>query len=245
MTFRTRYGHYEFLVTSFGLTNAFPAFMSLISVLGVLGKHKLYAKFSKCEFWLTSVAFLGLVVSKEGTIASITTHLTRLTQKEVPFEWTDKCEESFQKLKTLLTTTPILVLPDKNPITYASRQLKVHERNYLTHVLELTALVFALKIWRHYLYGVKCEYHLGKANVVADTLSRKTLGILKKGGVLAIIEVRPIFIKEIKAKQFEDESLNELRKNIVSSKEQKAALDAGGVLSFKKKNCVPRVDDLI
>ncbi|WMV21146.1 hypothetical protein MTR67_014531 [Solanum verrucosum] len=187
-------------------------------VLGVLGKQRLYAKFSKCEFWLTSVAFLGHVVSKEGVMvdhqkievvknwvrpssvtevrsfvelvsyyrrfvknfASIATHLTNLTKKEIPFEWTEKCEESFQKLKILLTTALILALPvkgkdfiiycdvsysglgavlmqDKNVIAYASRQLKVHEKNYPTYDLELAAVVFALKIWRHYLYGVKCE----------------------------------------------------------------------------------------
>ena len=132
----------------------------------------------------------------------------------------------------MLTTAPILTLPvegktfivycdasysglgavlmqEKNVIAYASRQLKVHERNYPTHDLELAAVVFALKQWRHYLYGVKCEvytdhrslqyvftqkdlilrqrrwmellkdyditilYHPGKANVVADALSRK------------------------------------------------------------------------
>ncbi|WMV58881.1 hypothetical protein MTR67_052266 [Solanum verrucosum] len=118
-------------------------------VLGVLWKQRLYAKFSKCKFWLTSVAFLGHVDSKEGVIvdsqkiqavkncvgpssvtkvrsfvglasyyrrfvknfASIATHLTYLTKKEIPFEWTEKCEESFQKLKTLLTTAPFLALP--------------------------------------------------------------------------------------------------------------------------------------
>ncbi|WMV08178.1 hypothetical protein MTR67_001563 [Solanum verrucosum] len=316
--FRTRYGHYEFLVMSFGLTNALAAFMSLINevfkpfldsfvivfiddilvyskseeehndhlriVLGVLGKQRLYAKFFKCEFWLNSVAFLGHLVSKEGVMvdpqkietvknwvrpnfvtevrsfvglasyyrrfvknfASIATHLTSLTKKEVPFEWTEKCEGSFQNLKTLLTTAPILALSvevkdfivycdsshsglgvvlmqDKNVIAYASRQLKVHERNYPTHDLELVAVVFALNNWRRYLYGrrwmelfkeydVTIQYHLGKANVVADTLSRKALGISEKGGVLASIEDRATFIEEIKAKEFEDENLNELNK---------------------------------
>ena len=82
----------------------------------------------------------------------------------------------------MLTTAPILTLPvkgknfiaycdasysglgavlmqEKNVIAYASRQLKVHERNYPTHDLELAAVVFALKQWRHYLYGVKCEIY--------------------------------------------------------------------------------------
>ena len=108
--------------------------------------------------------------------------MTSLTKQNVPFVWSDECEESFQKLKTLLTTAPILTLPvagknfivycdasyfglgavlmqEKNVIAYASRQLKVHERNYPNHDLELAAVVFALKQWRHYLYGVKCEVY--------------------------------------------------------------------------------------
>ncbi|WMV09159.1 hypothetical protein MTR67_002544 [Solanum verrucosum] len=118
-------------------------------VLGALEKQRLYAKFSKCEFWLTSVAILGHVVSKEEVMvdpqkieavknwvrpssvtevgsfvgltsyyrrfvknfASIVTHLTSLTKMEVPFEWTEKCEDSFEKLKNLLTTAPTLALP--------------------------------------------------------------------------------------------------------------------------------------
>ena len=94
--------------------------------------------------------------------------MTNLTKQSVPFVWSDECEESFQKLKTLLTTAPILTLPvegknfivyydasysglgavlmhERNLIAYALRQLKVHERNYLTHDLELATGVFALK----------------------------------------------------------------------------------------------------
>ncbi|XP_049393423.1 uncharacterized protein LOC125857817 [Solanum stenotomum] len=87
-------------------------------------------------------------------------------------------------------------------------------------------------------YDVIIQYHPSKSNVVVDTLSRKTRKV-------ASIEIRPIFIDEIKAKQFEDESLNELRKRTVSVKAQDVVLDAGGVLSFKGRLCVPRVDDLI
>ncbi|XP_070015039.1 uncharacterized protein [Nicotiana sylvestris] len=83
-------------------------------------------------------------------------------------------------------------MQDGKVIAYASQQLKVHKKNYLVHELELTAIVHALKIWRHYLYGVSCErrwlellknyditilYHPMKANVVVDALSRKSVSI--------------------------------------------------------------------
>ncbi|WMV24831.1 hypothetical protein MTR67_018216 [Solanum verrucosum] len=71
------------------------------------------------------------------------------------------------------------------------------------------------------------------------------LGILEICGVLTSIEVRAMFIEEIKAKQYEDESLNELKKKIAIGKAQETTLDVEGVLSFIKRICVPRVDDLI
>ncbi|KAL8100391.1 hypothetical protein AgCh_032593 [Apium graveolens] len=256
--FRTMYGHYEFLVMSFGLTNAPAAFMDLMN------------RFSKCEFWLEEVQFLGHIVGKDGIkvdpakieavsrweqpktpteirsflglagyyrrfvkdFAKIATPLTKMTRKNERFIWTEKCKESFQELKKRLVTAPVLALPDETGnfiifsdaslkglgcvlmqhnkvIAYASRQLKPHEQKYPVHDLELAAIVFALKLWRHYLYGEKCDiymdhkslkyiftqkdlnmrqrrwlklikdydcsinYHPGKANVVADALSRK------------------------------------------------------------------------
>ncbi|KAH0679995.1 hypothetical protein KY290_022105 [Solanum tuberosum] len=305
-TFRTRYGHYEFLVMSFGLTNAPAAFMDLMNkvfkpyldmfvivfidviliysrneedhashlriVLQTLKDKELYAKFSKCEFWLESVAFLGHINFGDGIrvdtqkieavqnwprptsptdirsflglagyyrrfvegFSSISSLLTKLTQKTVKFQWSEACEKSFQELKKRLTNALVLTLPEGTQgfvvycdasrvglgcvlmqngkvIAYASRQLKVHEKNYPTHDLELAAVVFALKIWRHYLYGVHVDiftdhkslqyvftqkelnlrqmrwlellkdydmsilYHSGKANVVADALSRLSM----------------------------------------------------------------------
>ena len=102
--------------------------------------------------------------------------MTRMTRKEVKFEWDDRCEEAFQELKRRLTSAPILIVPDRGQgytmyydasraglgcvlmqswrvVAYGSCQLKNHEQNYPTHDMELAAVVFALKIWRHYLYG--------------------------------------------------------------------------------------------
>ncbi|GJS01223.1 putative reverse transcriptase domain-containing protein [Tanacetum coccineum] len=246
-------------------------------ILELLKKEELYAKFSKCEFWIPKVQFLGHVIDSEGIhvdpakiesikdwtspkspteirqflglagyyrrfiegFSKIAKPMTKLTQKKVKFVWGDKQEAAFQLLKQKLCSAPILALPEPPPpmyegsedfiaycdaskkglgavlmqrekvISYASRQLKIHEKNYTTHDLELGAVVFALKIWRHYLYGTKCtvftdhkslqhildqkelnmrqrrwlellsdydcdiRYHPGKANVVADALSRK------------------------------------------------------------------------
>ncbi|GKF16246.1 putative reverse transcriptase domain-containing protein, partial [Tanacetum coccineum] len=105
--------------------------------------------------------------------------MTKLTQKSVKFNWGEKEETAFQTLKQKLSSAPILALPEgsenfivycdashkglgamlmqrEKVIAYASRQLKIYEKNYTTHDLELGAVVFALKMWRHYLYGTKC-----------------------------------------------------------------------------------------
>nr|GFC51348.1 putative reverse transcriptase domain-containing protein [Tanacetum cinerariifolium] len=135
----------------------------LRTILKLLKKEELYVKFSKYEFWIPKIA----------------KPITKLNQKKIKFEWGDKQEAAFQLLKQKLCSAPILALPEgsedfiaycdasikglgtvlmqrDNVISYASRQLKIHEKNYTTHDLELGTVVFALKIWRHYLYGTKC-----------------------------------------------------------------------------------------
>ncbi|GJU89972.1 putative reverse transcriptase domain-containing protein [Tanacetum coccineum] len=126
--------------------------------------------------------FLGLAGYYRRFIegfSKIVKPMTKITQKKVAFEWGDKQEAAFQTLKQKLCSAPILALPQgvenfivycdmshkglgavlmqkEKVIAYASRQLKIHEKNYTTRDLELGAVVFAIKIWRHYLYGTKC-----------------------------------------------------------------------------------------
>ncbi|KAH0743021.1 hypothetical protein KY290_032665 [Solanum tuberosum] len=323
-------------------------------VLQTLRDQRLYAKFSKCEFLLESVAFLGHVVSKRvlglirrrlrlfviGTapllllrFVASSAPFTRLTRVDVSFVWSEECEASFLRLKELLTTAPILTLPVEGEgftvycdasgvglgcvlmqqgrvIAYASRQLKIHERNYPTHDLELAAVVFALKIWRHYLYGVRCEiytdhrslqyimsqrdlnsrqrrwiellkdydlsilYHPGKANVVADALSRKAvsmgslaflyveerplaldiqslansmvqLDISDSRRILAFLGVQSSLLDRIRGCQFEDDTLVALRDRVLAGDGGQATLDPDGMLKFAGRICVPRVGDLI
>ncbi|KAK9132762.1 hypothetical protein Scep_012290 [Stephania cephalantha] len=134
-----------------------PTPQSVIDIRGFLGLAGYYQRFV-CNF------------------SKIVTPITRLTQKDVKFDWNEKFNVTFKILKERLTRAPILVLPESkkgmmvnidasqvglgcvlmqgdDAIAYAYRQLKIHKKNYPMHDLELAAIVFALKIWLHYLYG--------------------------------------------------------------------------------------------
>jgi hypothetical protein len=198
----------------------------LRKVLQRLRDCQLYAKLSKCEFWISKVLFLGHIINQDGLVvdpkkvaaildskapkdvwginsfigmagyyrrfiegfSKIARPLTAMLAKKVEFKWTPACQESFEMLKQKLTTSPVLVLPDVHKrfsvycdasytrlrcvlmqegkvVAYSSRQLKVHEKNYHTHDLELAAVVHALKTWRHYLYGQKCDIYMDHKNL--------------------------------------------------------------------------------
>ena len=183
-------------------------------VLQALRNHQLYAKFNKCEFWLTDVKFLGHMVSASGVsmgsekveavmswerpksifeirsllgmagyymrfiedFSQLAAPMTRLTRKEVKFEWNDLCEKAFQEFQRRLTSAPILIvlemgqwyivycdafkdrlgcilIQSERVVAYGSRQLKNHEQSYPTHDMEVAAIVFTLKVWHHYLYS--------------------------------------------------------------------------------------------
>nr|GEY26301.1 retrotransposon protein, putative, Ty3-gypsy subclass [Tanacetum cinerariifolium]GEY27376.1 retrotransposon protein, putative, Ty3-gypsy subclass [Tanacetum cinerariifolium] len=167
-------------------------------ILELLKKEKLYAKFSKCEFWIHIVQFLRHLIDSQGLHVD-PAKIKSVKNWETPTIPTE-CDASLQGLGAIL-------MQKEKVIAYASRQLKPNKENYTTHDLELGAVVVALKIWRHYLYSTKCtvftdhkslqhilrqkelnmrqrrclelladydceiHYHPGKSNVVADALS--------------------------------------------------------------------------
>nr|CAH67761.1 H0124E07.8 [Oryza sativa] len=326
-------------------------------VLGKLREHQLYAKLSKCEFWLSEVKFLGHVISAKGvavdpeTVTAVTDWkqpktvtqirsflglagyyrrfienfskiarpMTQLLKKEEKFVWSPQCEKAFQTLKEKLVSSPVLILPDtrkdfmvycdasrqglgcvlmqdSHVVAYASRQLRPHEGNYPTHDLELAAVVHALKIWRHYLIGNRCEiytdrkslkyiftqsdlnlrqrrwlelikdydvgihYHPGKANVVADALSRKshcnTLNVrgippelnqqmealnlsIVGCGFLAALEAKPTLLDQIREAQKNDPNMHGLLKNMKQGKAAGFTEDEHGTLWNGNRVCVP------
>ncbi|XP_058761197.1 uncharacterized protein LOC131634544 [Vicia villosa] len=234
-------------------------------VLSTLREKQLYAKFSKCEFWLSEVSFLGQVISGGGVavdpskveavvnwdrpksvtevrsflglegyyrrfimgFAKLALPLTKLTRKEVAFEWNSECEQSFQKLKKKLTTAPVLVIPDPNRS-----------------------------------YEVFCDASKkGKANKVADALSRKEfrvaeLMMLEHGLLERFWNLNLQFEWTRNGLLISNLSFqNELRERIRISQERDEQLQASismfdfvrapdGVILFKQRMCIPDDSEL-
>ncbi|GJX88822.1 putative reverse transcriptase domain-containing protein [Tanacetum coccineum] len=158
-------------------------------IIRLLKNEELYAKFLKCEFWLSKVQFLGHVIDSEGIRAdpakfeSIKDWASPKTPTEIRYalilalpEGSDNfmvyCDASHKGLGAVL-------MQKEKVIAYASRQLKVHEKNYTTHDLELGAVVFALKMWRHYMYGIKCVVFTDHKNL-QHVLDQKELNMRQR-----------------------------------------------------------------
>lgn len=269
-------------------------------------------------------SFLGLAGYYRRFVqgfANMAQSMTKLTGKNVKFVWTDECELSFSRLKEMLTSAPILALPEMDKpyvvytdasitglgcvlmqegkvIAYASRQLRKHEGNYPTHDLEMGAVIFALTTWRSYLYGAKVQvytdhkslkyiftqpelnlrqrrwvekvadydvdiaYHPGKANQVADALSRRRTDVdVAKDAEMLIsvigslhlnalsVNVEPLglgaadqadLLTRIRIAQEQDETLKEMVKN------DKAEYQTSnnGTIVVNGRVSVPNVKDL-
>nr|GEW16506.1 putative reverse transcriptase domain-containing protein [Tanacetum cinerariifolium] len=170
MAFKTQYGHHEFQVMPFGLTNAHANKKEhedhLKAILELLKNEKLYDKFSKCEFWIPKVQFLGHIIDSRGIhvdpakIESIKDWASPKTPTEIRqslgLAGYYRSEDFVGYYNASHKVLGVVLMQREKVIAYASRQLKIHEKNYTTHDLELGSVVFALKIWRHYLYGTKC-----------------------------------------------------------------------------------------
>src|SRR5438132_1547256 len=250
--------------------------------------------------------------------------MTQLLQKGSEFKWTETRQRSFNELKQKLTTAPVLTLSDIHHsftvycdtsgqgigcvlmqdgkvVAYASRQLKVNDKHYPTHDLELAMVVHALKIWRHYLIGNKCEiftdhkslkyiftqpdlnlrqrqwlelikdynldiqYHPGKANVVADALSRQAhcyhlssyvwkpelkeeiellnLQVVAEGCINTMI-MQPTLEEQIKEAQQDDEEIQKLKAKTGEDKASELRIDAQGTLWYQNRICVPEKEEL-
>ena len=335
-------------------------------ILELLRKEKLYGKFSKCEFWLEEISFLGHMVSKGGisvdpekikaitdwpiprnvtevrsflglagyyrkyveNFSKVARPMFKLLKKGIRFQWNERHTIAFEELKKRLTTAPVLAMPDCSKpfevycdasfeglgcvlmqegkvIAYASRQLRPHEVNYPVHDIELAAVIFALKLWRHYLYGLPCKiytdhqnlryvfnqkelnmrqrrwlevikdydleivYHPGKANKVADALSRRprvsvnaimsvpwelyremqSLGLEicsrhEVGQYLGAMTIQPTLFDRIIEAQLEDPEIVELIHRVEKNETDAFELGERGELRMNGRLCVPNQFEL-
>ncbi|KAH0728063.1 hypothetical protein KY284_003928 [Solanum tuberosum] len=232
-------------------------------VLQMLKDKELYAKFSKCEFWLESVAFLGHIVSSDGIgvdtqkieavqswprpttptdimsflglagyyrrfvegFSSISSPLTKLTQKTVKFQWSEACEKSFQILKKRLTTAPVLTLPEGTQ-----------------------GFVVYCDASKRFSMGSTAHVEEGKRELAKDVHRLAHLGVRlmdsTEGGIVVTNGAESSLVSEVKEKQDQDPILLDLKANV--HKQKVLAFEQGGdsVLRYQGRLCIPMVDGL-
>ncbi|WMV46650.1 hypothetical protein MTR67_040035 [Solanum verrucosum] len=252
-------------------------------------------------------SFLGLVGYYRRFVkgfSSIAYPMTALTQKKAKFIWSEACFVVYCDASRI--GLGCVLMQNRKVIAYASRQLKIHEMNYPTHDLELEAFVFALKIWRHYLYGVHVDvftdhkslhyvfnqkdlnllqrrwlellkdydmgvlYHPSKVNVVADALSRLSMGSVThiegdknelvrdvhrlarlsvhlvdstKGCVMVHNGSESSFVADVKSKQGLDPTLVELKEAVLKKSVEAFSQGGDGVLRYQGRFYVPNIDE--
>ncbi|KAK1642438.1 hypothetical protein QYE76_060243 [Lolium multiflorum] len=277
-------------------------------VLDTLREHQLYAKFSKCEFWLKEVGFLGHILSAGGIavdpskiktveewkapttqtevraflglagyyrrfvegFSSIARPMTQLLKKDKKFEWTNKCEESFQQLKSRLTSAPILIMPDITKpfdVYCDASKIGLGYHKSLKYIFTQKELNMRQRRWLELIkdYDMEIHYHPGKANVVADALSRLPCQLnsmiaeeqpslfqefeqfrmeLVSEGFLASIELQPTLISQIKEAQKSNASIDGIKSQIAAGKAPGFTVDEEGVLWYNGRLCVPSDSEL-
>ncbi|GJY32891.1 putative reverse transcriptase domain-containing protein [Tanacetum coccineum] len=274
----------------------------LKTILELLKKEQLYAKFSKCDFWLESVQFLGHVIDSKGVhvdpakieaiknwatpttptevrqflglagyyrrfiegFSLISKPLTKLTQKNKKYEWGKDEEEAFELLKQKLCCAPILALPEGSEdfVVYCDASLKgfgavlmqrekgtkcvvYTDHKSLQYILNQKELNMRQRRWIELLSDYDCEirYHPGKANVVADALSRKEKEPIRVRALVMTVhpnlpdQIRNAQLEAMKKKNVKAENLGRLIKQIFEVR-------SDGTRYFDKRIWLPRYGGL-
>ncbi|KAL4039223.1 hypothetical protein IC575_002872 [Cucumis melo] len=226
--FRSRYGHYEFIVMSFGLTNAPAVFMDLM--------NRVFREFLDTFV----IVFIDDILIYYKTEAEHEEHL-RIVLETLR---DNKLYAKFSKCEFGEAVSFRHVVSKGKVVAYASRQLKSHEQNYPTHDLELAAVVFALKIWRHYLYGEKIQIFTDHKSL-KYFFTQKELNMRQRRWLELVkdydceISYHPARQMWIIDAQSNDPYLVEKRGLAEAGQAVEFSLSSDGGLLFERRLCVP------